>query len=137
MYLGMQDQFYTFSMFDAQAWYARDYILGRIKLPCEAEMQKETARWVARGRRAEEPDRADRFPDRLHEGHCKDIDYPKFDLDMAAELFKEWEHHKEELILGYRDNAYASPCTGTMAPVHHTPWLKAMDNSMRVFWRAR
>ena len=24
MYLGMQDQFYTFSMFDAQAWYARD-----------------------------------------------------------------------------------------------------------------
>ena len=28
MYLGMQDQYYTFTMFDAQAWYARDYVLG-------------------------------------------------------------------------------------------------------------
>ena len=32
-YLGMQDQFYTFNMFDAQAWFARDVILGRIELP--------------------------------------------------------------------------------------------------------
>ena len=24
-YLGMQDQFHTFNMFDAQAWYVRDY----------------------------------------------------------------------------------------------------------------
>ena len=29
----MQDQWYTFNMFDAQAWYARDIILGKIKLP--------------------------------------------------------------------------------------------------------
>ena len=68
---------------------------------------------------------------------CKDIDYPKFDLDMAADLFKQWEHHKEESILGYRDHAFASPCTGTMAPVHHTPWFKAMDNSMASFLAAR
>ncbi|TGV74147.1 NAD(P)/FAD-dependent oxidoreductase, partial [Mesorhizobium sp. M00.F.Ca.ET.158.01.1.1] len=32
-YIGMQDQFYTFNMFDAQAWFARDVIIGRIKLP--------------------------------------------------------------------------------------------------------
>ncbi|TGV57612.1 NAD(P)/FAD-dependent oxidoreductase, partial [Mesorhizobium sp. M2D.F.Ca.ET.160.01.1.1] len=32
-YLGMQDQWYTFNMFDAQAWWARDVILCRIKLP--------------------------------------------------------------------------------------------------------
>ena len=36
-YIGMQDQFYTFNMFDAQAWYARDVIMGRIKLPSKAE----------------------------------------------------------------------------------------------------
>ena len=28
IYLGMQDQYYTFNMFDAQAWYARDVMLG-------------------------------------------------------------------------------------------------------------
>src|SRR5262245_59949915 len=32
-YIGMQDQYYTFNMFDAQAWYARDVIIGRIRLP--------------------------------------------------------------------------------------------------------
>ena len=29
----MQDQWFTFNMFDAQAWYARDIILGRLQLP--------------------------------------------------------------------------------------------------------
>ncbi|MEM8647821.1 MAG: NAD(P)/FAD-dependent oxidoreductase, partial [Pseudomonadota bacterium] len=28
-YLGMQDQWYTFNMFDAQAWYARDVMMGK------------------------------------------------------------------------------------------------------------
>ena len=32
-HLGMQDQWYTFNMFDAQAWYVRDIILERISVP--------------------------------------------------------------------------------------------------------
>lgn len=39
-YIGMQDQFYTFNMFDAQAWWARDVILGRIALPASIEEKK-------------------------------------------------------------------------------------------------
>ena len=42
MYLGMQDQWYTFNMFDAQAWYARDVILEKINLPSLSEMQIHT-----------------------------------------------------------------------------------------------
>ena len=38
MYLGMQDQWFTFNMFDAQAWWARDVMMGRIDLPGKAEM---------------------------------------------------------------------------------------------------
>src|SRR6266566_4060149 len=45
MYLGMQDQYYTFTMFDTQAWYARDYVLGRISLPSHEEMAADIARW--------------------------------------------------------------------------------------------
>ena len=45
MYLGMQDQFYTFNMFDAQAWYARDFILGKISLPSKKEMTKNSLEW--------------------------------------------------------------------------------------------
>ena len=48
MYIGMQDQFYTFTMFDAQAWWARDVILERITLPSKAEMQKHSAKWEER-----------------------------------------------------------------------------------------
>ena len=33
LYLGMQDQFHTFNMFDCQAWYARDVIMNKIKIP--------------------------------------------------------------------------------------------------------
>ena len=45
MYLGMQDQFYTFNMFDAQAWYARDVILEKIELPSFDDMQAHTLEW--------------------------------------------------------------------------------------------
>ena len=65
IYLGMQDQFYTFSMFDAQAWYARDVILGRIKLPSKAEMA-EGRRQVGQARGGVEGRlREDRLPGRL------------------------------------------------------------------------
>ena len=40
LYLGMQDQWYTFNMFDAQAWWARDVILGKIALPDAEGMGK-------------------------------------------------------------------------------------------------
>jgi trimethylamine monooxygenase len=52
-------------------------------------------------------------------------------------MFKEWEHHKEESILGYRNHAFHSPVNGTKAPVHHTPWFKAMDDSMASFLASR
>ena len=133
MYLGMQDQFYTFSMFDAQAWLARDYILGRYKLPPRSAMEKETAEWVAREEALANPTQMIDFQTDYMKDLAREIDYPAFDLDMAARLFKEWEHYKEESILGYRNHAFASPKTGTMAPVHHTEWFKAMDDSMRTF----
>ena len=65
MYLGMQDQFYTFSMFDAQAWYARDVILGRIKLPSKAEMAEGRRRLGEARGGAEGCLREDRLPGRL------------------------------------------------------------------------
>ena len=51
---------------------------------------------------------------------------------MAA-LFKEWEHHKVDGILTYRDRSYPSTLTGNMAPVHHTPWMEALDDSLATF----
>ena len=38
-YIGMQDQWYTFNMFDAQAWWVRDVMIGRIAIPDRDTMQ--------------------------------------------------------------------------------------------------
>ena len=35
----------------------------------------------------------------------------------------------------FRDNRYRSVMTGTMAPIHHTPWVDAMDDSMESYLR--
>jgi trimethylamine monooxygenase len=64
---------------------------------------------------------------------AKDVVYPGIDLDLIAANFKEWEHHKMHDITTYRNTAYRSGVTGTMAVVHHTPWMEAMDESMICF----
>lgn len=133
MYLSMQDQFYTMTLFDAEAWYARDYVLGRIPLPSRAEMADDVAAWRAREdaltNAYEQIDfQADHIQDLL-----KDVDYPDFDLDLTRVHFKNWEHDKEEDITEYRDRGFSSPCTGSEAPTHHTPWWEALDDSMATF----
>ena len=63
----------------------------------------------------------------------KDVDYPSYDVDLTRTHFKDWEHDKMTSITGYRDRSFSSPCTGTVAPVHHTPWWQELDDSMATF----
>ena len=133
MYLGMQDQYYTFSMFDAQAWYARDVVLGRIALPSAEEREQDIDNWRSREEQLKDPIEDIDYQTDYTKDLCAPTDYPTFDLDLAAELFKHWEHHKEEDILTYRNKSHRSPCTGTEAPIHHTVWIEAMDDSMDAF----
>jgi trimethylamine monooxygenase len=133
MYLGMQDQYYTFSMFDAQAWFARDVVLGRVTLPDRARMEADVAAWRERQDTLADPLQEIDFQTDYVRDLLKDTDYPAFDLDLAREHFRTWEHHKEESITGYRDRSFSSPCTGTVGPVHHTPWWEEPDDSLAAF----
>ena len=133
MFLGMQDQYYTFNMFDAQAWYARDIMLGRIKLPAEQAMASDSREWVAREEKVADPFEAIDYQAAYILDLLEPTDYPPFDVLAVADIFKEWEHHKAADILGYRNKSYRSTLTGTMAPVHHTPWMDAMDDSLEAF----
>ncbi len=134
-YLGMQDQFYTFNMFDAQAWWARDVILGRIKLPPKAKMRADSAKWRAR----EETLASDEDMIWFQGDYTKELieatDYPSFDIEGVNRTFMEWEHHKHEDIMGFRNNSYRSLMTGRMSPKHHTPWVEEMDDSMKAYLR--
>ena len=137
MYLGMQDQFHTFNMFDCQAWYARDVIMGKIKLPSDAEIEADIKKWVAEEESLEDPiqmiDFQTEYTKELHAAS----DYPAIDFELIRKHFKEWEHHKEEDILTYRNRSFSSPVTGTVAPIHHTPWAEAMDDSMDTFMKSK
>ena len=133
IYLGMQDQYYTFNMFDAQAWYARDVILGRLPLPSPEQMADDIMAWRAREEVLKTPFDGIDFQTDYMRDLLAATDYPHLDVDKVAGLFKEWEHDKEHSILGYRDCAYPSTLTGNMAPVHHTPWMQAMDDSLPTF----
>jgi len=129
----MQDQYYTYNMFDAQAWYARDYIMGKIALPSREEQAADIEKWLAYQETLTNPFEAIDFQTEYVRELLQATDYPHLDVDKVAELFKEWEHHKMEGILTYRDRSYRSTITGTMSPPHHTTWMEAMDDSLEAF----
>ncbi|WP_181704944.1 NAD(P)-binding domain-containing protein [Chthonobacter rhizosphaerae] len=133
MYLGMQDQYFTFNMFDAQAWYARDVMLGRIALPADADQDADIRGWRTREEALEDPFQSIDFQGDYVQDLIGATDYPMFDIKRVCDLFKEWEHDKEKSIMGYRDNSYVSVMTGNRAPVHHTAWIEALDDSLEAF----
>lgn len=135
-YLGMQDQWYTFNMFDAQAWYVRDVILGRLSVPdsIEERMADVTAR-VAAEDALEDSHDAIEYQGAYVQELIDLTDYPSFDIEGANEAFFEWKEHKKKDIMGFRNNAYRSVMTGTMAPIHHTPWKDALEDSMESYLR--
>ena len=83
MYIGMFDQYYTFTMFDGQACFARDYILGKTKV--EPDMAKRAAEIKQWGERAAT----------LKDGH-DDIDYQR---DYCTDLFKVSKTNTSFIIL--------------------------------------
>jgi len=44
-YIGMHEQIYSFPQFAAQAWFVRDVILGKIKVPSWEEMKADHERY--------------------------------------------------------------------------------------------
>ncbi len=135
-FLGMQDQWFTFNMFDAQAWWVRDAIMGRIAIPSDkAVLLKDVEDRVAGEDAGQDAHDAIHYQGDYVKELIAETDYPSFDVDGACEAFFEWKDHKKEDIMGFRNNAYKSVITGTMAPVHHTPWKDALEDSMESYLR--
>ncbi|QKT12669.1 MULTISPECIES: flavin-containing monooxygenase [unclassified Rhodococcus (in: high G+C Gram-positive bacteria)] len=132
-FLGMQDQYFTFNMFDAQAWFARDVILGRIELPDTETRERDIQEWRAR---EEELSTAVEEID-FQAAYIRDLvdrtDYPEFHVEKQGELFKQWKKDKKADIMGYRNCSYVSTLTGTIAPPLHDEWLNILDDSAESF----
>ncbi len=132
-YLGMQDQWFTFNMFDAQAWWVRDAIMGKIAIPDQDAMLADVADRVAREDAGENDYDAIWYQGDYIKELIAETDYPTFDVEGACQAFKEWKGHKKQGIMTFRDNGYKSVMTGTMAPKHHTPWKDALDDTLEVY----
>jgi len=132
-YLGMQDQWYTFNMFDAQAWYARDIIMGRISVPDAKARAQDVVDRVAAEDALEDDYACIDYQGNYVKELISETDYPSFNVDGANEAFYQWKKHKKKDIMAFRDNCYQSAITGSMAPVHHTAWKEAMDDTLESY----
>ena len=133
-YLGMQDQWFTFNMFDAQAWWVRDAIMGRLAIPTDKKaLTKDVEERVAHEDAGKDAHDAIHYQGEYVKELIAETDYPSFDVDGACEAFFEWKEHKKADIMAFRNHAYKSVITGTMAPVHHTPWKDALEDSMESY----
>ena len=129
-YLGMQDQWYTFNMFDAQAWYVRDIIMDRISVPDMAAREADVAARKAAEAALEDDYACIDYQGAYTQELIDETDYPSFDIQASNQAFYEWKKHKKKDIMTFRNNGYTSPMTGTKAPAHHTPWKDALDDSL-------
>jgi trimethylamine monooxygenase len=137
MYLGMQDQFHTFNMFDCQAWFARDVIMDKMKMPKDEDINIDINKWVSEEEALRDPIQMIDFQTEYTKDLHSLSDYPTIDFELIRKHFKVWEHHKEEDIMTYRNNSFSSAVTGTVAPIHHTSWAEAMDDSMETFMKSK
>ena len=94
-------------MFDVQAWYVRDVIMGEIGLPTDTEqllsrnpfiniLLNEIDKWVAREELLSNPMELIDFQSNYLRDLFPVVDCPKFDFEKN---FKEWVHHKYENIV--------------------------------------
>jgi trimethylamine monooxygenase len=133
-YLGMQDQWFTFNMFDVQAWWVRDAILGKIEVPTDqAVLDADVVERIAREDASDDVKYAIKYQGEYIKEMMAETDYPNFDVDGANSAFFDWKKHKGEDIMGFRNKSHASVMTGTMAPVHHSPWKDALDDTLEVY----
>uniref|UniRef100_A0A1I8HMW8 Flavin-containing monooxygenase n=1 Tax=Macrostomum lignano TaxID=282301 RepID=A0A1I8HMW8_9PLAT len=131
MYVGAQNQFYSFPMFDAQALWTVRYLTGGIQLPSSAEMDADTKPWLEREAALKSHQEAVDLQTDYTVGLAKQANYG-FDLD-ASKLFYKWFDSRDEDITTYRDGQYVSKFTGKLAAPPATPFMSAMDDSLSTF----
>lgn len=130
-YIGMQAQFYTYTMFMTQGLWVANVIKGLLQTPPYNECRKIIEADVVSNADLtdfyKQVDSQSAYVKQL----ADDVGYTT-DLDVR-QMFYEWGHDKHEDILTYRDKSFTSKFSGDKAPVHSIPWLKCYDDSVKDF----
>jgi trimethylamine monooxygenase len=133
-YLGMQDQWYTFNMFDAQAWYVRDLIMDRIELPEKSVLEQDVRNREAMEDALEDASACVAYQGAYTAELIAETDYPSFDIEAANQAFYRWKKHKKKGIMTFRDHGgFISPMDKSVSPPHHKTWTEELDDSMEAY----
>lgn len=131
-YLGMTDQFYTYTMFMMQGLWSVQVIKGIHSVPsrekCVADIELRLKENEFLGEYNDQIDNQAEFMERLRE----DTKHPVC-LKGCAEMFKGWEGDKHEDILTYRDKTHKNLFTGRVSPLLTVPWVKLLDDSLKTY----
>jgi len=133
LYCGVQDQYYTYTMFDVCALWAVKYIEGDFTLPDQKAMESDWKAWDARNKSLKDGHEQIDFQTDYVMDLARDCgsDYP-YNIDVS-DIFHTWKGHKTNDILTYRDQSFASKFTGVQSPIHHTNFMYALDDSLETF----
>lgn len=121
--LGMQAQYLTNQLYDAQAWWTRDVILGMIKLPNSPAMLIDIELWKADGESQMTNTEKVNFQARYLKDLWKETNCPRFDVNAVEELFKEWELRRQSGTELSRRKVYKSAIDGTIGKSSNVPWV--------------
>ena len=134
LYLGMPDQYYTFSAFHAQGKFVRGIIEERIELPSKSKMNEDTTAWQTR----ENSIGNDHYKQhRLQYAHTEEAAaLVGAHLRDDSALFDQWLNDRENNILTYRDQSAVSRVSGLTSLIHSLPWLDTFtdDKDAYLHW---
>jgi trimethylamine monooxygenase len=112
-YIGMQNQAYSFPMFSDQAFYARDVIMNKIKIPStKQKMLEEDVHWKIKESNIQNPFNAIEFQGSYLKELLRYTDHPEIDINGINSVFFEWIHNKVDNVMTFRDKAHKSLVTG-------------------------
>jgi len=133
LYIGVQDQYYTYTMFDVEALWALKYVLGQIDIPDKKTMVANLKGWADRLKTLKGCQDEIVFQTDFVLELAKDCNYMNgVDIDVT-QIFFDWEHDKDTDVLSYRDKSFTSKFTGTKSPIHHSTFMSALDDSKECF----
>jgi trimethylamine monooxygenase len=95
-------------------------------------MQEHAKKWVTRLSTVQNSHDAIDFQTHFVADLSEDVGYPS-DVIKARDLLHKWADQKNDNIVAYRDQTYASIYTGTMSPSSSTTWWEAFDDSVEAF----
>jgi len=133
MYIGAFHQWFTYPMFEAQSWYARDVILGRIALPDAEGMKKDSKVWMDKESNLPSEESTIDFQSEHIQMYVDATDY-ELNVPVCQKNFHDFVANKKVDIMKFRDLSHIDPTDGkpSPAPTNGT-WMDRLDDTTKTF----